>query len=69
MDKFFLMLLLTYVHIPERSKGLDSRSNAICFVGSNPTMYTLDIAQLVEQGTVVPWVTGSSPVVEKGLVV
>ena len=28
-----------YVRIPERSKGLDSSSNALCFVGSNPTTY------------------------------
>ncbi len=57
-------VLLNSVHVPEWSKGLDSSSNALCFVGSNPTVYNLNIAQLVEQGTVVPWVTGSSPVVE-----
>ena len=27
-------------NIPERSKGSDLRSDAICFVGSNPTITT-----------------------------
>ena len=33
--------------VPERSKGRDSRSLAICFVGSNPTAVTVLLAQLV----------------------
>jgi hypothetical protein len=44
------------------SKGLDLRSNAIRFVGSNPTScIPLVVAQLAEQWTVNPFVAGSSP--------
>ena len=30
----------SFGNIPERSKGLDLRSSASCFVGSNPTVTT-----------------------------
>ena len=47
--------------IPERSKGFDSRSNALCFVGSNPTATIARLAQLVERKTFNLVVVGSSP--------
>ena len=37
----------TFGSVPERSKGSDLRSLAICFVGSNPTAITVLLAQLV----------------------
>ena len=51
------------------SKGLDLRSNAIASWVQIPPHAHLDIAQLVERGTVVPQVAGSSPAVENGFVV
>ena len=55
--------------VPERSKGLDSSSNANASWVRIPPHAQLDIAQLVERGTVVPQVAGSSPAVENGFVV
>ena len=52
-------------NIPERSKGSDLRSDAICFVGSNPTITTnVSLAQLVERKTFNLVVVGSSPTVD-----
>ena len=49
-------------NVPERSKGSDLRSLALCFVGSNPTVTTTAfLAQLVERKTFNLVVVGSSP--------
>ena len=53
-----------FAWVPEWSKGLDSSSNAYASWVRIPPHVHLDIAQLVERGTVVPQVTGSSPVAE-----
>ena len=39
------------VRIPERSKGRDSSSRAICFVGSNPTAYIDSMVKRLSQQT------------------
>ena len=52
-------------NVPERSKGSDLRSLALCFVGSNPTVTTnAFLAQLVERKTFNLVVVGSSPTVD-----
>ena len=49
-------------NVPERSKGSDLRSLALCFVGSNPTVTTnAHLAQLVERKTFNLVVVGSIP--------
>ena len=35
-----LRRIVLYGQVPERSKGVDLRSTAVCFVGSNPTLFT-----------------------------
>ena len=58
-----------FAWVPEWSKGLDSSSNAYASWVRIPSHAHLDIAQLVERGTVVPQVAGSNPAVENGFVV